>query len=55
LIHAEWDEAVNAHEVQYLWRCGSCNNEYVTTVASEQKQVPVAEITQPFFTSLVVE
>jgi DNA-directed RNA polymerase subunit RPC12/RpoP len=55
LIHAEWDEPVNAGEVQYLWRCWNCNNEFITTVASEEKQTPVAEITEPFFTSLVVE
>jgi len=55
LIHAEWDEPVNPAEVQYLWRCWNCNNEYITTVACEQKQPTVAEVTEPFFTSLVVE
>ena len=26
LIVPEWDERVNAREVQYLWRCLNCRN-----------------------------
>lgn len=55
LIDAEWDEQVSAGEAQYLWRCESCGNEFVTQVACEEKQPADAEITEPFFTSLVVE
>ena len=55
LIVPEWDERVNAREVQYLWRCLNCRNEFVTLVASDGESFSVAEITKPFFTSLVVE
>src|SRR5436190_11523173 len=34
LIVPEWDERVNAREVQYLWRCLDCRNAFVTLVAS---------------------
>ena len=55
LITPEWDERVNAREVQYLWRCWNCNNEFVTLVASDEERTSVSEITEPFFTSLLVE
>jgi uncharacterized protein with PIN domain len=55
LIFPEWDERVNAREVQYLWRCLNCRNEFVTRVASDGEPFSVTEITKPFFTSLVVE
>jgi hypothetical protein len=55
LIDAEWEEQVSAAEVQYLWRCESCGNEFVTQLASAGKPPSGAEITLPFFTSLVVE
>jgi DNA-directed RNA polymerase subunit RPC12/RpoP len=55
LIVPEWDERVNAREVQYLWRCLNCRNEFVTLVASDGEPFSVTEITKPFFTSLVVE
>jgi DNA-directed RNA polymerase subunit RPC12/RpoP len=53
----EWDERVNAREVQYLWRCWNCSNEFVKLVASDEEQTSDtdAEVTKPFFTSLVVE
>ena len=56
LIDPEWDERMNAREVQYLWRCWNCSNEFVKLVASdEQTSDTDAEVTKPFFTSLVVE
>jgi DNA-directed RNA polymerase subunit RPC12/RpoP len=55
LIVPEWDERVNAREVQYLWRCLNCSNEFVTLVSSDEGQISDTEITKPFFTSLVVE
>jgi hypothetical protein len=55
LIDAEWDEQVSALEAQYLWRCESCGNAFVTLVACDERRPADAEITKPFFTSLVVE
>jgi DNA-directed RNA polymerase subunit RPC12/RpoP len=55
LIAPEWDERINAREVQYLWRCLNCQNEFVTLLASDEEPLPIREITEPFFTSLVVE
>jgi hypothetical protein len=46
---------VNAREVQYLWRCWNCSNEFVTLVASDEEPTSDAEVTKPFFTTLVVE
>ena len=55
LVGLEWDERVNEREIQDLWHCWNCNNEFVTVVASDEKKLPIAEITKPFFTSLVME
>jgi transcription elongation factor Elf1 len=55
LVSLEWDERVNAREVQDLWQCWNCKNKFITTVTSGEKERPVAEITTPFFTSLVIE
>ena len=55
MVKAEWDERLNEQEVQYLWHCLNCQNEFVTVVASDEKSASVAEITKPFFTSLVIE
>jgi ribosomal protein L37AE/L43A len=55
LIDAEWDEQVSAEEIQYLWRCEGCGNEFVTLAACAEKPASETEITKPFFTSLVVE
>jgi transcription elongation factor Elf1 len=55
LVSLEWDERVNAREVQNLWHCWHCNNEFVTAVISEAEEPSVTEITKPFFTSLVME
>jgi hypothetical protein len=55
LVSLEWDERVNAREVQDLWQCWNCRNKFITTVMSEGKEPSVAEITRPFFTSLVIE
>ena len=55
LIKAEWDERVNEREVQVLWRCRNCNHEFVTVAASEGEPIPETTVTEPFFTSLVIE
>ena len=55
LVSLDWDERINAREVQDLWQCWNCKNKFITTVTSEEKEPSVAEITAPFFTSLVVE
>jgi hypothetical protein len=54
LVHLEWRERVNAKEIQDLWRCWNCKNEFVTAVTSDEREPSVVEITKPFFTSLVV-
>ncbi len=54
LVHLEWHERVEAHEFQNLWHCWSCKNEFVTVVISDEREPSVAEITEPFFTSLVI-
>jgi DNA-directed RNA polymerase subunit RPC12/RpoP len=56
LVNIEWDERVNAQEVQNLWRCLNCRNEFVSLeVSKEEQPTSDAEITKPFFTSLVIE
>ena len=56
LVSIAWDERVNAQEVQNLWRCLNCKNEFVSLEASNGEQPSSdAEITRPFFTSLVIE
>jgi DNA-directed RNA polymerase subunit RPC12/RpoP len=55
LVSLEWDERVNAREVQDLWHCWNCKNEFITVVTSDEKEPSVTEITEPFFTSLVME
>jgi hypothetical protein len=46
---------MNAREVQYLWHCWNCSNEFVTLVASDEERASDTDVTKPFFTSLVVE
>ena len=48
-VNVEWDERVNATQVQYLWRCLNCKNEFITQVASDEKPISDAEITKRFF------
>jgi C4-type Zn-finger protein len=55
LVNLDWDERVNGSEIQDLWHCWNCNNEFITVVASDRKPPEVAEITRPFFTSLLIE
>ena len=55
LVSLEWDERVNAEEIQDLWQCWNCRNKFITTVTSCEKEPLVTEITAPFFTSLVME
>ena len=55
LVSLEWDERVNAREVQDLWHCRNCKNKFITMIASSDKEPSVTEITAPFFTSLVME
>jgi DNA-directed RNA polymerase subunit RPC12/RpoP len=52
--HLEWHERVKAQQFQNLWRCWNCDNEFITAVTSDEREPSVAEITAPFFTSLVV-
>jgi hypothetical protein len=54
-VNVEWDERVNATQVQYLWRCLNCKNEFITQGASDEKPISDAEISRRFFTSLVIE
>jgi DNA-directed RNA polymerase subunit RPC12/RpoP len=56
LVNTEWDERVNAQELQTLRRCLNCKNEFVSVEASEEEPPSSdAEVTKPFFTSLVIE
>lgn len=55
LIHLEWEERLDPHQLQQLWRCLECRNEFVTLNASEEESAPRDEIIEPFFTNLVVE
>ena len=54
LVHLEWHERVKGREFQNLWRCLNCKNEFVTTVTSGEKEPSDTEVTEPFFTSLLV-
>jgi transcription elongation factor Elf1 len=53
-VNLEWHERVKAQEFQNLWHCWNCKNEFITVVTSDEREPSVAEITEPFFTSLVV-
>jgi transposase-like protein len=54
-VHLEWHERVNPQEVQDLWRCWDCKNEFVTVVTSYEKEPSVTKkITEQFFTSLLI-
>ena len=53
-VHLEWHERVNPQEVQDLWHCWDCKNEFVTVVTSDEKEPSVTEITERFFTSLLI-
>ena len=55
LVSLEWDERINEREVEDLWHCWLCQNEFVTVEASDEKDPAVTAITKPFFTSLVME
>ena len=33
LVGLEWDERVNEREIQNLWHCWNCNNEFITVVS----------------------
>jgi hypothetical protein len=54
LVHLEWHERIKAQEFQNLWHCWNCNNEFVTVATTDEKEPSVEEITEPFFTSLVI-
>ena len=43
-VNVKWDERVDATQVQYLWRCSNCKNEFITQVASDQKPISDAEM-----------
>jgi len=53
-VHLEWHERMSAREVQDLWRCWNCRNEFMTVFTSDDMDSPAAEITKLFFTSLLV-
>lgn len=55
LIHLEWEERPDPRQLQQLWRCFECKNEFVTLLTSEEERATSAEIIEPFFTNLVVE
>jgi DNA-directed RNA polymerase subunit RPC12/RpoP len=55
LVSLEWDERVSPREVQDLWHCWRCQNEFITVEFSDEKPRSVTDITNPFFTSLVME
>ena len=55
MVSLEWDERVNPREVRDLWHCWNCKNEFITTITSDEDGPSDAEITRPFFTSLVME
>jgi hypothetical protein len=54
-VSLAWDERINTWEVQNLWHCWNCKNEFITRVTSAEKGPSITEITEPFFTSLVME
>jgi len=55
-VGLEWEERVAKDEIQDLWRCWHCDNKFITSAAaSDEKEPSAAEITRPFFTSLVME
>lgn len=54
LVHLEWHERIDAHEAQELWRCWNCKNEFVAAGAPDGTELSAADITQPFFTNLLV-
>lgn len=55
LVNIEWNERVNAEEVQKLWHCLHCTNEFASIEASKEDPATDAEIKKSFFTSLVIE
>lgn len=55
LINLEWEERLDPRQLQHLWKCLDCRNEFVTLDASDEERITDAEIIEPFFTSLVVE
>jgi len=55
VVNLDWTERLNPHEVQCLWKCFECKNEFSTRVASEEKPLSETEIIEPFISSLVIE
>jgi hypothetical protein len=39
-VTLEWDERVNSREVQDLWHCCQCQNEFITVEFSDEKARP---------------
>ncbi len=54
LIYLDWEERLDPHRIQKLWRCFECKHEFVTLQASEDESATSAEIVKPFFSSLLV-
>lgn len=55
LIYLDWEERLDSHQIQKLWRCFACKHEFVTVQASEAESATSTEIVKPFFSSLLVE
>lgn len=55
LINLEWEERLDSHQIQQLWKCLECRNEFVTVNAFEEESTTSDDIIEPFFTNLVVE
>ncbi len=54
LINLEWEERLDPHQVQRLWKCLECRKEFVTLDSDEENSTST-EVIEPFFTNLVVE
>ncbi|MEY9633371.1 hypothetical protein ABIF66_001600 [Bradyrhizobium japonicum] len=54
LVTLEWHERVSANGAQAPWRCWNCREQFVSGVTSDEREPSAAEITGPFFTSLLV-
>ena len=55
LIHLERQERLNPPQLQQLWRCLECWNEFVTFHSSEEERATSVEIIEPFFTNREAE
>lgn len=54
LISPDWSEAVNAEKTINLWCCPICGEEFETTENIAEDTPPVSELTETFFSTLLV-